>query len=243
MRSNNGNTIREDYIRQKKMNSCVAPKPDSPNFVAQTECVMEQGDQAQGPKYCKFYKSQRGCDKKEACPYVHSEDYKPRLPSPQSQKTQKAKPQLKPKICKFFLQGNCSAGSSCEYLHVNNNTAICRFYANGTCKDGDTCRYRHVNARPPSYILPSPQFQQTPQAVPQHYRQGPQSQRQFDGTTMQYQVPHQPINQASPQGNVKMCSYFNSPGGCKSGAYCKFSHSSGPQSGTFASCASLSSCR
>lgn len=66
--------------------------------------------------------------------------------------------------CRYFLQGNCSAGSHCRFYHdqpllsissqINENNSVtnlsadykevCRFFLLGTCRFGSSCIYSHI---------------------------------------------------------------------------------------------------
>jgi len=58
-------------------------------------------------------------------------------------------------LCRYFLHGACSRGSTCTFAHdlkaKSNN--VCKFYMMGKCGYGQQCRYDHVKA---TKITPHP---------------------------------------------------------------------------------------
>ena len=56
-----------------------------------------------------------------------------------------------PKVCKFLLEGTCTRGSQCRYLHSNRAAASgqveCRYFRAGYCAKGEACHFIHNNAR------------------------------------------------------------------------------------------------
>ena len=44
------------------------------------------------------------------------------------------------KVCKHFVNGNCSNGTACEFQHIND---ICSHHFFGKCKFGDQCKLSH----------------------------------------------------------------------------------------------------
>ncbi len=50
----------------------------------------------------------------------------------------------KKSICRNFLQGNCTKGDSCEFVHKHRNEmATCKFFLRGRCKMGKRCKNLH----------------------------------------------------------------------------------------------------
>ena len=60
------------------------------------------------------------------------------------------------RICKFYLRGTCTRGSSCPFLHqqsgnnqllsrppTSRSQSVCKFFLNGNCKRGSSCVFRH----------------------------------------------------------------------------------------------------
>jgi len=56
-------------------------------------------------------------------------------------------------LCKFWEQGRCNKGTSCQFSHGGEADAttqgpaggnVCRFYLRGNCQFGDSCRYDHI---------------------------------------------------------------------------------------------------
>jgi E3 ubiquitin-protein ligase makorin len=76
-----------------------------------------------------------------------------------------------PLPCKFFLEGCCTAGEKCRFLHPARGTAsksqpkpgsidlVCNFFASkdGYCKEGSKCPYKHE--RPVAVEKPDPRKQ------------------------------------------------------------------------------------
>jgi len=53
-------------------------------------------------------------------------------------------PQNPGEVCKFFLKGTCTKGSSCPYKHSKGERAVvCKHWLRGLCKKGDTCEFLH----------------------------------------------------------------------------------------------------
>lgn len=54
---------------------------------------------------------------------------------------------LKPRtVCRFFLEGKCTKGSDCTFLHEGSppkKRELCKFYLNGYCAKGDHCLFMH----------------------------------------------------------------------------------------------------
>lgn len=47
-------------------------------------------------------------------------------------------------VCKFFLKGSCTKGSSCPYKHSKSERAVvCKHWLRGLCKKGDSCEFLH----------------------------------------------------------------------------------------------------
>ena len=44
------------------------------------------------------------------------------------------------KVCKYFVNGNCKSGSSCDFAHIEN---ICSHHFFATCKFGTQCKLSH----------------------------------------------------------------------------------------------------
>ncbi|KAI9593535.1 hypothetical protein BDF19DRAFT_347335, partial [Syncephalis fuscata] len=50
---------------------------------------------------------------------------------------------LKHVPCKFYRQGNCTAGDSCVFSHQAASTELCKYYLKGNCKFGNKCALVH----------------------------------------------------------------------------------------------------
>lgn len=47
-------------------------------------------------------------------------------------------------ICKFYLKGNCTKGSSCPFKHMKGDRAVvCKHWLRGLCKKGESCEFLH----------------------------------------------------------------------------------------------------
>ncbi|XP_076132773.1 makorin, ring finger protein, 4 isoform X1 [Alosa pseudoharengus] len=51
---------------------------------------------------------------------------------------------VRPKICRHFMNGSCRYGQNCHYLHDYPSTGVCWYFQKGQCWFGDHCRYVHV---------------------------------------------------------------------------------------------------
>ncbi|XP_019300717.1 zinc finger CCCH domain-containing protein 8 isoform X4 [Panthera pardus] len=57
----------------------------------------------------------------------------------------------KKEMCKFYVQGYCTRGENCLYLH---NEYPCKFYHTGTkCYQGDYCKFSHAPLTPETQEL------------------------------------------------------------------------------------------
>ncbi|SMQ51430.1 unnamed protein product [Zymoseptoria tritici ST99CH_3D7] len=65
--------------------------------------------------------------------------------------------------CKFFLQGQCQAGSMCPFSHDVESTTRptpCKYFAKGGCKFGRKCALLHITPEGQIVNRPYPQHQQ-----------------------------------------------------------------------------------
>ncbi|KAF9420707.1 hypothetical protein BGZ94_009045, partial [Podila epigama] len=49
-------------------------------------------------------------------------------------------------ICRFFLKGHCSKGTSCQFRHTRTDPSkavVCKHWLRGLCKKGDNCEFLH----------------------------------------------------------------------------------------------------
>jgi RNA recognition motif-containing protein len=71
----------------------------------------------------------------------------------------------KTQLCKFYPQGKCTYGESCNFIHSLEKEGDmlnapprpptfripCKHYHSGFCSKGDNCNYSHDQSQPPSY--------------------------------------------------------------------------------------------
>ncbi|ARF09537.1 hypothetical protein Indivirus_1_160 [Indivirus ILV1] len=126
---------------------------------------MNQQEEQQ--KYCRYFTTQKGCDKGTECKFKHDESKKQNNAVFCKYFTSKkgcskgdecpfvhtavfSKPPMKDPStipCKF--KSNCTKGDACPFFHPSNqNTTLnhipCKFGLH--CKRGETCKFNHVKA-------------------------------------------------------------------------------------------------
>jgi hypothetical protein len=127
-------------------------------------------------------------------------------------------------LCKFFAQGSCRNGDSCDFIHepvasafpaidINpaaathlnggaKSTRICTFFMQGSCNKSDKCWYAH-----PPAIVPPQQVHPDTISLDPHLGQQDESYPQAPSDS-RARVP---------------CMFLSRPGGCQNGS-CPYLH-------------------
>ncbi|CAE7756810.1 ZFP36 [Symbiodinium pilosum] len=138
----------------------------------------------------------------------------------------------KTSLCKFFEEGSCSKGSSCNYAHGQDElresgqapgfkTVRCKYYDQGTCKKGDDCSYAHGDGDlTRDKLEAAPPIDETqPQPYCRRILRSRVPKRQLDGWADDSEaVKHQKTENQRPP-----CAFYR-VGRCARGADCPYSH-------------------
>lgn len=78
---------------------------------------------------------------------------------------------IKTKMCKFFMQGKCSKGETCQFAHTCDDlqcrpnlhkTRLCMaFQRTGSCREGTSCKYAHGINELRNFAVPTSNLQAT----------------------------------------------------------------------------------
>jgi cleavage and polyadenylation specificity factor subunit 4 len=103
-------------------------------------------------------------------------------------------------MCKYYLKGHCSKGSSCPFRHLKPEKAVvCKHWLRGLCKKGDRCEFLH---------------EYDPKRMPECW---------FYAKYLECTNPECFFLHINPDDKIKNCPWYHR-GFCKHGPKCRYKH-------------------
>ena len=117
-----------------KVNSIQIPPPE----LASDQCKVFEKKGWCDRTSCKFKHGKRTTNPHKKKAQFEKKVAKKKITNSNTQPQSSTPPAQHPKLCRYYVQGNCTFGENCRFSHVD-----CRDFKRGQCKRGKNCRFAH----------------------------------------------------------------------------------------------------